>query len=279
MNVCPLCASTRTVARPDLIPVIRTVYDGSTTVKCLQCGASFLSPVPRAEHAGEVYNEDYFRAYSDRGIAMPAEAENPPARYVTRLQAVSRGRGAGTLLEIGPGTGAFLNYARNAGWRVIGVETARFAAEKIARQYGVDVRCGTLSTVDLEGKQFDVVHMSHVLEHFIDPAASLRIIHKVLKPGGHVIIEVPNEFENLQFRLSKALGRLRPYPVRSTHVFFFSPSSLRRLLQQSRFTVTHVSTVRDVEARSGIGRLVRCCAEKIERPLGMAPLIQAIAVK
>ena len=279
MTSCPLCRSERIVARPDVMPILRTVYDGATAARCSACGVSFISPVPRIEDAERVYGEEYFRAYDDCGIAMPAAASRPPERYLARLESIRRRRGIGSLLEVGPGTGAFLNYAHSTGWQVVGIETSKFAAEKTARQFGIDVRSGTLLTADFAGQQFDVVHMSHVLEHFTDPLANLAVVHRLLKPGGSLIVEVPNEFENLQFRLLKALGRLRPYAVRSTHVYFFNTSSLRDLLTKAGFSVRHLATVRDIEGRSGAGRMFRRVLGRIERPFGLAPLLEAVAVK
>jgi 2-polyprenyl-3-methyl-5-hydroxy-6-metoxy-1,4-benzoquinol methylase len=261
------------------MPIIRTVYRGCVAAKCASCGVAFLSPPPDVEHAEEIYDEDYYNSYSARGIPMPAGVTTPPKRCIDRLELVRRSRGTGTLLDIGPGTGAFLNHASGAGWSVVGLEASRYAAARATLQYGIDVRCGTLQTVDLGDERFDVIHMSHVLEHFSDPVASLTVVHKWLRPGGFLIIEVPNEFENLQFRVLKRLGMLQPYPVESTHVFFFTPSALRSLLTRVGFTVTRLRTFRDVETASGLGRAVRKALSGVESRLKVAPLIEAVAIK
>jgi len=210
---------------------------------------------------------------------MPAEAELPPERYVRRLRAVERRRGIGSLLEVGPGSGAFLNYARSVGWQVVGIETSQYAAQQASARYGLDIRCGTLGTVDLGGRQFDVVHMSHVLEHLSDPIASLHVVHGLLKPRGSLIIEVPHEFGSLQFRVLKAARLLKPYQVSCTHILFFTPSTLCALLERTGFTPSGVSTIRDLGDRPGFRQLLRRIAGALERPLNLAPLIEAVAVK
>lgn len=276
---CPLCGSEQVIARADIDPIIRSVYTRSKVSLCGSCGVSFMAPVPGPSDIENTYGEEYFRAYSDHQIAMPVEAARPPQRYLRRLQTVQARSGVGALLDVGPGSGAFLNYARSAGWRVLGVELSPYAAEKAARRYGLDIRCGTLDTVDLGSEQFDVVHMSHVFEHLPDPVASLAIILRALKPGGAFVIEVPHEFESLQFRIQKATGLQRPYQVGCTHIFFFTPSSLERLLTRAGFRQCHVATVRDLEGGSPWRQLLRRAAAAVERPLGAGPLIEAIAVK
>lgn len=276
---CPLCESTHVARRVDIDPIIRSVYERSRATTCADCGVSFMFPLPGSGDIGSVYEEAYFHAYTEQGIAMPAEAELPPERYLRRLVAVQQRSGAGSLLEIGPGSGAFLNYARNAGWRVTGLEASQYASQKAAARYGLDIRCGTLESVDLDSEQFDMVHMSHVLEHMTNPAASLEIVFRKLKSGGSLVVEVPHEFDNLQFRILMAAGLLRPYDVQCSHIFFFTPGTLKGLLARTGFQRTDIATVRDLEGGSIVRRFARRVAATIERPLGMAPLIEAIAVK
>lgn len=238
-----------------------------------------MSPLPSAPDLDGVYEEEYFRAYRNHQIALPAEAELPPARYRARLLDVQRQRGVGHLLEIGPGHGAFLNYARQCGWLVIGLEASRYAAERARARYGIEVRCATLETTDLPDGTFDVVHLSHVLEHLRDPIGALRAVHRLLKPGGAVIVEVPNEFESLQFRLLNFFGLARSYAVKSTHLFFFTPATLQLALRTAGFLVQRLRTVRDLTGGSLMRQLARRIVALCEQPVRMAPLIEAIAVK
>jgi SAM-dependent methyltransferase len=246
-------------------------------VRCTACGLTHLLPVP-SDVAG-MYEQDYFRAYADAGIRLPAESEALPARYVRRLDALSGGRREGRVLDVGSGHGSFLNLARRHGWAVHGIDVSRYAAEQVQQRYGIDVRVGTLEHAAFPVEHFDLIHMSHVLEHLPDPGGTLAEVRRVLKRGGFLAIEVPNELENLGTRVLSAVGLLRPYAVRSTHIWFFSPSTLGRLLSAAGFDLVRLRTFRDTDEPRPIRWTVKQAARMVEEPLGLAPLIELIARK
>lgn len=142
----------------------------------------------------------------------------------------------GLLLEIGGGTGEFVATARDNGFDARGVEPSVWAAER-AREIGADVMAGFLSDWSDEnpGVRPDAVAMWHVLEHVHDPGALLAEIRTVLRPGGRLVIEVPNyESTDAQLRGSEWAG-LQP----TEHVHQFSEGNLRLLVERVGFTVDH----------------------------------------
>jgi 2-polyprenyl-3-methyl-5-hydroxy-6-metoxy-1,4-benzoquinol methylase len=187
--------------------------------------------------------------------------------------------GLGTLLEIGVGHGAFLNAAREAGWNIIGVDVSHYAAEYVRRTYGITVHRGLLSDVGVPPGSIDVVHMSHVLEHLADPISILQTIRHVLRPGGVLAIEVPNELDSLLVRLRDSVGLLRPYQVPSTHLLFFTPKTLVETVRRAGYGIRTCRTLRDLAEGSAVRRSAKVIASLIERSLGMAPLIELIAQK
>lgn len=94
----------------------------------------------------------------------------------------------GSLLDIGAGTGDFLVTAKNSGWDVKGIEPSE-KARNIAKNKGIELISGIES---VENASFDVVTMWHVLEHVPDIEKHIKELKRILKPGGTIIIAVPN---------------------------------------------------------------------------------------
>ena len=95
------------------------------------------------------------------------------------------------LLDIGCGNGAFLRRAQSAGWTAVGLD-ADPKAVQAAIESGLDVRNLSVDELDSEAEQFDVITMSHVIEHVHDPIGVLRSCYRLLKPNGMLWIETPN---------------------------------------------------------------------------------------
>ncbi|MGH8378502.1 MAG: class I SAM-dependent methyltransferase [Gammaproteobacteria bacterium] len=108
-------------------------------------------------------------------------------RHLTRNRRVYRGR----LLDIGCGNGAFLARARDMGWQVVGCEPDREAI-MTCRALGLDVRAGDAFMPDLDNERFDVITLSHVIEHVHNPVALLARVYGLLRPGGLLWLATPN---------------------------------------------------------------------------------------
>jgi len=145
----------------------------------------------------------------------------------------------GKLLEIGCFLGLFLEQIRNDGWDATGLEPDR-SVGKLARGRGLTVIEGLLQTAPLPDHAFDAVIMLHVIEHMPDPNEDLRIIHRILKPGGMVAIETPR-FDSLSFKLLR--HRERSIQNCNGHVQFFTTDTLSRLLEKNGFEVLRTDLV------------------------------------
>jgi 2-polyprenyl-3-methyl-5-hydroxy-6-metoxy-1,4-benzoquinol methylase len=167
--------------------------------------------------------------------------------------------------------------AQQHGWDAIGVDVSRWAADQIQRRYGIRVIVGSLEEAAFASGTFDVVHMSHVLEHVPDPIGMLREVRRVLSPTGRVIIEVPNELENVYTWARLRSGTARAYPVASSHLWFFSPTSLARVVKATGFTIDQARSFRDMDDIRALRRIGKRIVNAIEHLAGSGPLIEVIA--
>lgn len=97
----------------------------------------------------------------------------------------------GSLLEVGCGSGAFLARMQRLGWTVCGIDPDPGAVAS-GQKLGLDARCGTLQQFKFQSDLFDVIAMSHVIEHVDDPVALLEECLRVLRPGGRLVLTTPN---------------------------------------------------------------------------------------
>ncbi|HYP13075.1 MAG TPA: class I SAM-dependent methyltransferase, partial [Bryobacteraceae bacterium] len=98
----------------------------------------------------------------------------------------------GPVLDVGCGGGLLPRLLRQLGFRAIGLDLSQKAAALAWQSNEVPVVCADLSNVPFPQGGFAAVTMFHVLEHLYDPAAYLQAAHKLLRPGGTLIVQVPN---------------------------------------------------------------------------------------
>ena len=117
-----------------------------------------------------------------------------------------------------------------------GVEPDALACER-AREVGVDARHGTLADVELEADAYDLVIFRHSLEHTADPVGDLRKVARALRPGGTLLISVPN-FASRWRRVFGSRWFPLDLPRHRTH---FTPEGMRRALEQAGLRTTDIS--------------------------------------
>jgi 2-polyprenyl-3-methyl-5-hydroxy-6-metoxy-1,4-benzoquinol methylase len=139
-----------------------------------------------------------------------------------------------SLLDVGCSTGALLKVFRNEGWEVQGIEYGKASAAYATNQLGLNVFRGSLYDFPCAPESIDVVAFTEVIEHLESPKIALEKIHTWLKPEGLIFITTPN-FNSL-YRL-KFGARWWVINCEQEHIMFFTPDSLKRLLEMCGFTV------------------------------------------
>lgn len=172
----------------------------------------------------------------------------------------------GSLLDVGCGAGEFMLVGRSRGWDVHGLDPVPDAAALAREQRGLDVATATLEQYGAPESRFDLVTALHVLEHVPDAAGFLRSLAAWCRPGGHVLIEVPNYASLARRRRLANWSGLRPLE----HVIHFTPRTLERAFRQAGLTPVRTVTPTYVgppqELDSALADLV------LERPLSRRAL-------
>jgi SAM-dependent methyltransferase len=193
--------------------------------RCRGCGHVYVSPRIKAEiQLGLGAHLDHDVEADDFLEVQRIFAE--PICHLMRLRA--RGR---RLLDLGFGRGYVMRLARAYGFEVHGLDSSAALTEELRQEFGHRVACGVLGRDPIPWSSFDVVVMSHVVEHLADPGDVLRRVHDLLNPGGLLYVAVPN-LESLQYRIfGKHWDVVNPL----AHLQYFGPGSLQRLLADCGF--------------------------------------------
>jgi SAM-dependent methyltransferase len=197
------------------------------TRRCERCGVGFTAPRP--ENLEPFYPARY-RRYTRLALATLRALYRRRVRSWARLQ-----RQPGAALELGCGDGFMLDALRRRGWRVVGVERSEEACAYARSELGLEVHAGGLDALDGEHR-FDLIILFQVLEHLPDPVATLRQCARLLKPGGTLVVGVPNR-ESWQARFAGADWLHLDVP---RHLFHFSPASLTYAMRQAGLEVASV---------------------------------------
>lgn len=188
------------------------------------------------------YNPDILDAHGD-GFGTEVTSE-----FTKGLETIENIRKRGRLLDVGCGTGIFLNIARKRGWEVSGIDVSDYAAQIAKERFGIQVDLRPLTEIKFPSEYFDVITLWDSIEHFSHPSLYLREINRILKRDGILVLNTPNENS-----LSRTIARLLyyvsfglfKYPARRLyhkyHNYYFSEKTIKDLLTDSGYTIIQMS--------------------------------------
>ncbi len=222
---CPICGSRSFETRYQNVKRFKKTYD---VFKCKGCGLGITHPFPDHAHLADLYSSDSYRDKGGKRFIAPVEivVRNLRADRLNKLTHLSN-KSKGRMLDVGCGRGFMLALARDRGWDVVGVEFNSETAGPAREEFGLHVKTGHLSDMGFEKCSFDVITFWHSLEHLEDAVEALREAAKLLKPGGLLLISVPN-FSSLQSKMSGPGWFHLDIPF---HLYHFSAHNIKRLLK------------------------------------------------
>ena len=188
-------------------------------------------PFPDSEQIHARY-QDLF--YSPEGERFSKSAERVSRFFRTqRASYVERVLGRkGSILDVGCGRGIMINELHKRGWQVAGTQVSDTAGSFIRKTFGIDCFIGELPHAPFSRHSFDIVTMWHVLEHLRDPLLYLRCCRDLLRPGGYLLIEVPNA-AGWSAKMTKTAW-MGWDPLH--HLHHYTPSTMRIALQKAGFS-------------------------------------------
>jgi 2-polyprenyl-3-methyl-5-hydroxy-6-metoxy-1,4-benzoquinol methylase len=205
-------------------------------VRCRRCGLIYCNPRLDARSLQKIYSKDYFVLdEGTSGIDYKAYAnyvnEEPviTRSMIRRMKKVERFCHArGRVLDVGCATGFSLIAAEQRGWKAEGIECSEFCVQ-YARSRGLSVHQGSLRDYPGEGGSMDAITMWDYLEHSPDPLGDLQTCRTLLKPGGGILLSIPN-VDSWSYRL---LGKKWIGFKNIEHLYFFSRNTMEKLARQA----------------------------------------------
>jgi 2-polyprenyl-3-methyl-5-hydroxy-6-metoxy-1,4-benzoquinol methylase len=232
---CPVCASA------DFLPAVKaTDFTVSRKefeiVQCNRCSLRFTQGIPAANEIGAYYQSDDYVSHTNtqKGLVnqLYHKIRKHTLRQKLRLVQQCTGLKKGRLLDIGAGTGTFIQTMNNAGWRTEGLEPDAAARERALKLYQAGLKPAE-KLFEEEAESFDAITLWHVLEHVHELHRYIAQLHFLLKPGGKIIIAVPNytSYDAWVYQ-----GYWAAYDV-PRHLYHFSPQSMKVLMEKHELAV------------------------------------------
>lgn len=227
---CPACGANR--IQPVLKAKDFTVTGSLFEVwECGACTLRFTQAVPTEENIGSYYRSDSYISHTNTNKGLINRLYHLVRNYTLKrkrkLLQTASGRNTGQLLDLGAGTGVFASFMQQSGWQVIGLEPDPETRQR-AREINNISLLETSQLFQLPAASFDVITLWHVLEHVHRLHDYLAQLHQLLKPGGVLLIAVPN------YTAADAAYYQENWAAYDVprHLYHFSPDSMRSLLQK-----------------------------------------------
>jgi 2-polyprenyl-3-methyl-5-hydroxy-6-metoxy-1,4-benzoquinol methylase len=246
-EVCNVCGSTgyRKIHHFKEWRLGREIVNDVSIVRCNGCGIRRRMPA-----IDDDYEEEYHAPYVEQGLVIhPHQLSHFADLMTARLRQLNATDIQ--FLDVGCSTGRALRLAQTMGFVPTGLDFSKWAAGHCA-QLGFETRAGSLLGQWEAGEHFDIIHISHTIEHVADPMAYLHEMYRLLKPGGFLMVAMPN-YASLPRVL---LGEKWPVWCLDSHLWQFTASQMCKLLQKEGFSIQSCRTLHGYTPDSSLKRSI-----------------------
>ena len=233
---CPWCGSENAQLHLELKDLFLT-QEPFKILECKECGLLYTTPRPNKDEIGRYYkSEEYYSHQENKEGFIPKVYEKVKSVNLKNKYGIAtEGKGKGKALDIGCGVGDFLHTMEQHGWDCTGVEPSE-DAKAIAKKRIKGQLLSSEEQENLPDSSFDLITMWHVLEHVDDIRWQIQQLHRLCKPGGRIIIALPN-YKSYDGQYYKAEWAAYDVP---RHLNHFNKETLIKILEESG--LRHVKT-------------------------------------
>lgn len=201
--------------------------------RCVNCGLVFLLPRSTEQELNDYYKGLYRKEYNEP-LLCERYQEDIDEAYKRVYRLLHYFQPNTSLLDVGCGSGAFLNAVRPHVDVLVGVEPDKISKDWIEDQLKIRV-VSSVNDIIKEGKTFDFIGLFHVLEHVNFPVDFLCDLKQLMHKGSRLVIEVPN-INDILVSIYKVSMFLDMY-YQKAHLYYFSRNTLGNALEQAGFSV------------------------------------------
>ena len=228
---CPICSGNNLLNKLECIDH-STSKEKFTIVSCETCDFTFTNPRPKEDSLGDYYKSDNYISHTNNTKGLFNWLYHTVRKYAigTKLNLLTKISKNKNHLDIGCGTGDFLNACKNAGYNTKGIEPSILAREQAIKNFNLSVS-GNTDLDQYNNDQFDSISLWHVLEHIPSLNKTIKDFNRILSEKGKVIVAVPNH-KSWDAEYYKEFWAGWDVPI---HLWHFSKLSIEKLFYKYNF--------------------------------------------
>ena len=235
---CPVCKSNELV---ELFSAKDYTVSGEyfSVEECKTCTLLFTQNVAEQNEIGRYYASENYISHSDIQAGLVNRLyhliRKKTLQSKKKLIEIATEKSNRNILDIGCGTGAFLNTMKTGGWEITGLEPDETAREKAKTLYGIEPQPSN-NIFNLPPNSYDAITMWHVLEHVHQLHEYIGQLKNIVTDIGKIFIAVPN-YTSYDAQHYGAFWAAYDVP---RHLYHFSPASMKRLVEQHGLTIKKI---------------------------------------
>ena len=206
-------------------------------VECKGCHFRFTNPIPTENEIGEYYKSEDYISHSGTKKGLINSIYHKVRNYTIKqkFKLVSSFVKEQSILDIGCGTGEFLNFCKQKGWNALGLEPSESARKLGKENFGIEMK-DISEIANVPDNSYGAISMWHVLEHVYHLQDTVKHLKRIIKKDGTIFIAVPNH-SSYDAQLYKEQWAAYDLPI---HLYHFVPRDIRLLFSNFDMEVVKV---------------------------------------